>query len=109
MAARFSGQRFLLLLPDVSPRDAATLVEKLRQTIEKSRFRHRGQEIRVTVSCAVTEASSADSPEALFARTEATLYEAKRYGRNRTFLHEGKYPTPVIPPSFVGGEKEIEL
>jgi hypothetical protein len=45
----------------------------------------------------------------LMTRTEATLREAKRYGRNRTFLHEGKYPTPVVPPNFALEEKRIEL
>jgi hypothetical protein len=33
-------------------------------------------------------------------RAESALREAKRYGHNRTFVHEGKYPTPVIPPEI---------
>ena len=33
-------------------------------------------------------------------RVESTLREAKRYGDNRTFVHEGKFPTPVVPPDF---------
>ena len=33
-------------------------------------------------------------------RVEATLARPRRYGHNRTFRHEGKYPTPVVPPEF---------
>jgi hypothetical protein len=37
------------------------------------------------------------------------LHEAKRYGRNRTFVFEGKYPTPVVPPSFSLDETHKQL
>jgi hypothetical protein len=33
-------------------------------------------------------------------RAEAALREAKRYGHNRTFVHEGKFPIPVVPPEL---------
>lgn len=109
LAARYSGQRFLMLFPDTDLRFTTNAVERIRQTIEMARLDYRGQEIRVTVSCAVTEATPEDTSSTLYARAEATLREAKRYGRNRTFLHEGKYPTPVVPPNFTLEEKSIAL
>jgi len=109
MVARFAGQRFFLLAPDVDLRSTIHSVERIRQTVELTRFRYRESDIRLTVSCAVTEATAEDTSSALFARAEATLREANRYGRNRTFLHEGKYPTPVVPPNCALEERQFPL
>jgi diguanylate cyclase (GGDEF)-like protein len=109
IAARCAGQRFLLLFPDVDLRFATSLVERIRQTIELTHLKRRGEDIRITVSCAVTQIGREDTSETLYARAEATLHEAKRYGRNRTFLYEGKYPTPVVPPNFSLEEKSVTI
>ncbi len=109
LAARFSGGRFVLLFRDVDLHRAASVIERIRQTIEVSRLDHLGQEIRITASCAVVEAIPGDTSQTLFARAEATLREAKRYGRNRSFIHRGKYPAPVVPPSFTLEEKSIRI
>ncbi len=68
--------------------------------IENAHFEHKDFDIRITVSCALTRAHNEDSPSSVLLRVEAALREAKRYGHNRTFLHEGKYPTPVVPPDI---------
>ena len=109
VAARFSGQRFLLLFPDVDVRFTTSVVERIRQTIEMAHFQQHEEDIRITVSCAVIETTSEDTSDTLYTRAEATLHEAKRYGRNRTFLHEGRYPTPVVPPNFTLEEKCIKI
>ena len=106
---RFSGQQFLLIFPDVDVRHVTNRLELIRQEIAMARFQWHDCDIRVTVSCAATEAGDEDTSDTLFERMEATLQEAKRYGRNRTFLHEGKYPAPVVPPNFVLEEKSITL
>jgi len=98
--SRFSGERFVLLFPDADLREATHFVERLRQIVEQARFEYQSNHLRITVSCGVAEATGDDAPGSHLARAEATLMEAKRYGRNRTFLHEGKYPTPVVPPKF---------
>jgi diguanylate cyclase (GGDEF)-like protein len=104
-----SQQRFFLLSPEADTRLAANTAERLRQTIKQAHLHHEGSEIRVTVSCAVVGTASKDTPNALTERAEATLQEAKRYGGNRTFLHDGKYPTPVVPPNFSLEEKQVTL
>jgi diguanylate cyclase (GGDEF)-like protein len=97
-AARLSAQKFLLMFPDLPAREATNVVERIRQYVEATQFRRDAGAIKVTVSCAVAEAAAADTKEVLFDRVETTLREAKRYGRNRTFLHDGKFPAPVVPP-----------
>ena len=106
---RVQGNAFLVLLSDTDARSAANFVERFRQTVELTRFRRRETEIRLTLSGAVAELRSGDTPESLLTRLKTTLTLAKRYGRNRCFLHEGEYPSPVIPPAFALTEKELLL
>ena len=108
-AARFSGQRFLMLFAGADVRATSSVIERIRQTVEIARLQYREDEIRITLSCAVTEATSEDTSETLCGRAETALREAKRYGRNRTFIHEGEYPAPVVPPSFPLKEKVIPV
>mgnify|MGYP005839813279 CR=1 FL=1 len=108
-ASRFAGQRFLFLLPDTDLRAAANFAERLRQCVELSEFRHQDELIRLTVSCAATSASAQDTTDRLVARLETTVREAKRYGRNRTFIHDGTYPTPVVPPRFALEARHVDL
>ena len=102
-------QRFLLRSPQTDAKLTASTAERLRQTIEKTCLRSDETEIRVTVSCAVVASVPEESAGELIRRAEATMQEAKRYGCNRTFLHDGKYPTPVMPPSFSIEEKQVTL
>jgi diguanylate cyclase (GGDEF)-like protein len=98
--ARFSGQRFLMMFSEIELAAAADTVELCRQTIDRAHFEHNNIDIRITVSCALTRATVEDSPSSVLVRAEVALREAKRYGHNRTFLHNGKYPTPVVPPEI---------
>jgi len=107
--ARFSGQRFLVMFSDVETAVTTNTIERCRQTIEKTHFDHKGADIRVTVSCALACGSNDDSPSSLLLRLESALREAKRYGRNRTFMHEGKYPTPVAPPEIQIEPQQIPI
>lgn len=109
MVSRFSGQRFVLLVPEADLRYAVNLAEQIRQTVETTAFEYRGSPIHMTVSCGIAECLSDDSTATLYARGEATLHEAKRYGRNRSFVHDGKYPTPVVPPNLTLAEKSIAI
>lgn len=106
---RFSERRFLLRFPDADARSAADAAERLRQTIETTCFYHDETDVQVTVSCAVVEAASEETLEALIARAEATLQEARRNGHNRTFFHDGKCPTPVVPTEFSLEEEPVTV
>ena len=106
---RFAGEKFCLVMPDIDVRFATNLVERIRQTLELTQFVRGASPIRLTTSSGITESTAEDTARSLFDRADAALREAKRYGRNRTFLHEGKYPTPVIPPNFSLEEKQISI
>ncbi len=105
----FSGDTFLVVIPDVGLHDATTLIEHARQQIQHTRFTKQDQPFQVTVSCGITQTCPGDGTKSLLDRVAASLNEAKRYGHNRTFAHEGNYPTPVMPPSLEVSEKVVEL
>jgi diguanylate cyclase (GGDEF)-like protein len=107
--ARFSGQCFLLMFSDINPQAAVNTIERCRQTIGNAHFENKDFDIRITVSCALTRATNEDSPSSMLLRVEAALREAKRYGHNRTFMHEGKYPTPVVPPELTIESLHIQV
>ncbi len=107
--ARYNGQAFCMLFFDGDVRSAANTIEELRQSLEMTHFEEGEHDVRLTVSCGITAATPADTLISLLERLDATVHEAKRYGRNRTFLHEGKHPAPVIPPNFTIKERRIAL
>ncbi|MEE8450659.1 MAG: diguanylate cyclase [Thermoguttaceae bacterium] len=107
--ARVAGQQFFVLLPDADTRTATNVAERARQIIDVTRFQYRDQDVAVTVSCSVAMAEPDDTSATLLERLRTTLKEAKRYGRNRTFLCEGQFPTPVVPPNLSLKEKHVPL
>jgi hypothetical protein len=52
---------------------------------------------QTTVTCALAEVTGERVGPRLFEFLQEALDEAKRYGGNRTFMHDGKSPTPVVP------------
>ena len=107
--SRFQDNTFLVMFSDTDARSAANSIERFRQMIERTKFRRRETQIQFTLSGAVAELRPGDTPDGLLARLKTTLTLAKRYGRNRCFLHEGEYPSPVIPPAFALAEQEVLL
>ncbi len=97
---RFAGQRFAVFFGDTGPRAATSAIERVRQTIEATCFEYDRKEIQATVSVAVTEVKIDDSTMTLFERLRKTLREAKKAGRNGTWLDDGTGPTAVEPPTY---------
>jgi diguanylate cyclase (GGDEF)-like protein len=81
--ARVGGEELALLLPHVPAEKAALFAEKVRRLVEAHPFLFQGERIAVTVSVGVAELEPVEAAEALLARADARLYQAKREGRNR--------------------------
>jgi len=106
---RTAGQQFTLVLTDKDLHQATEHVEEIRQTIEATTFLSAGEAVRAGVSVGLTRALREDTDEKMLTRAIDTVREAKRYGRNRTFLNEGKYPAPITPPNLVIEETTVTL
>lgn len=100
LVSRSAGPRLLLLFPDTPASSSTSALERVRQTIAATQFLKGPEVLEVSVTCAIAERTAGDTPESLLARAEATLLDARQYGGNRTFLHEGRFPAPVTPHPF---------
>lgn len=80
MFARWGGEEFMILMPNVSAKNAHSVAEKLRIIIEKTEVETAGS---FTASFGVTDLMFDDTAETFIKRADQTLYKAKRGGRNR--------------------------
>ena len=78
--ARWGGEEFVVLLPDVDIKKAVTVAQKYREVIEKMTIPQVGT---ITASFGVTVFSSGDTQEKMMYRADIGLYRAKKNGRNR--------------------------
>jgi diguanylate cyclase (GGDEF)-like protein len=80
-AIRYGGEEFLLVLPNASPEAAYETAERVRAGVTAS-VTAAGD--RISVSAGVAARRPGETRDALIARADAALYEAKRAGRDRT-------------------------
>ncbi len=81
--ARWGGEEFVVLVPDLEGRTACQVAEKLRVAIEQTAFDGVGA---TTCSFGVAQYDEDDTAESLIARADLALYRAKLNGRNRVDL-----------------------
>lgn len=81
--ARFGGEEFCLLAPDLDGEALDQYFDSLRQRIEDLAVQTPGGELRMTVSIGVRTAAAGDDLHRLLAEADRRLYLAKAGGRNR--------------------------
>jgi diguanylate cyclase (GGDEF)-like protein len=79
LLARLGGEEFGLLLRDCDPATAVEVTERLRGRVSRGR----------TCSAGIAVASPGEDPDAVIARADRGLYEAKAGGRDRVHLTAG--------------------
>jgi diguanylate cyclase (GGDEF)-like protein len=97
--ARWGGEEFVLVLPDVDRHQAATVLERLRARLAES---NHGSHPAFTASFGVTDSTRADTLEELLQLADAALYRSKSEGRDRATVNDstsdGATPSFVRPP-----------
>lgn len=88
MLFRFGGEEFTLILTGTDNEGAKRIAERLRQSIEAYPFVYDRQEIAVTASFGIATLKTSDTPERLFNKADAALYQAKEAGRNQVHFFE---------------------
>lgn len=84
LIGRLGGEEFAILLPETGLDAALRLAERLRQHIETMTVACNDDMIQITVSIGLTTMTRADiSADAILARADQALYQAKASGRNR--------------------------
>src|SRR4029434_6813526 len=85
VAARYSGEEFVLILPETERMGAYLVAERIRREIERHFVRREvdGKPIQMTLSIGISKyPDDATLGERLMARAEEALYQAKARGAN---------------------------
>jgi diguanylate cyclase (GGDEF)-like protein len=80
---RYGGEEFMLILVGAAPAAALEGTERIRSAVAARDWNAVVPGLALTVSAGVATFRKGESGEALVARADAALYEAKRAGRNR--------------------------
>jgi diguanylate cyclase (GGDEF)-like protein len=98
IVARFGGEEFVVLLPEINAQGATVVAEKIRTAVEQHPFPGRdtqpGGRLTVTLGVATYPTDSKDGLE-LVDLADRAMYLGKQQGRNRVSVSPGP-PTP--PP-----------
>jgi diguanylate cyclase (GGDEF)-like protein/PAS domain S-box-containing protein len=81
--ARFGGEEFVVLVPDVS--DLESLIgtgEQLREAVRSHPFAAGGEQLGITISVGVALAYTGDTADSLIGAADRALYAAKDAGRD---------------------------
>lgn len=87
LVARVGGEEFAILLPDTDREGAMRIAEKVHANLRSLAVPFVGIEagtITVSIGLAVSFSSDAGTPDSLYRRADAALYEAKASGRDQT-------------------------
>lgn len=87
--ARFGGEEFVVLLPDLTLDEAAQVAERLRNSLAAlTHLPHILPTLPcVTISLGVAQLSADDQLSGLLNKADQALYQAKQQGRNRVCIH----------------------
>lgn len=83
---RWGGEEFVIAVRDCDEQSLSRLADKIRTTLEATRFNYRDAPITVTISIGVAVRAKDEDVEHLINRADKALYKAKNAGRNQTVL-----------------------
>lgn len=83
IVARFSGEEFILLLPERSDNECHTIIQKIQRNVGSLPFKFRDKSITITLSGASTVFKEFDTPEVVLDRLYHSLQELRTYGPNQ--------------------------
>jgi diguanylate cyclase (GGDEF)-like protein len=88
LVARWGGEEFLLVFPEIPPESAVAIAEKLRALVESERIDYGGEGVSVTITLGVTGYDPAHGIDANIRRADNALYRGKRGTKNCVCLEE---------------------
>ena len=100
VVTRYGGEEFVVLMPSTDLQGANIFAERVRVAVD--------EQLQVTVSGGVAQASASDEPQTLLARADAALYRAKANGRNCIFSHTGESVLPHPLPDQADLDQQLE-
>lgn len=104
---RYGGEEFIAIFRARSRKDAITVCERLRATVENHEFPRVG---KVTVSIGVVEITDQDGTSGIIDQADQALYFAKQHGRNQTrFYRDLLEANLLLRPSEEDKSSEVDF
>ena len=105
--ARYGGDEFIVLLPETPPKGAADVAERIRNAIALRPLAINGHSIQATVSVGIAcYPEDGRTLDALAARADRALYQAKQEGRNRVVRYSPARKSGTEPKKSVAEAEE---
>jgi len=86
--SRWGGEEFLILLPASNLQDASMIGERLRLSVEQSRFDIADDEISLTISIGVGNSTFCEDVDRIYKSSDVALYKAKLTRNAVALSHE---------------------
>lgn len=85
LIGRYGGEEFIIVMVGCSKDKAALRIDKIKNTIEKSKFIYENSSISFTFSCGIADSEEFDELilDKFIDKADKRLYRAKSMGRNR--------------------------
>ncbi len=95
--ARFGGEEFVIVAPDLDLQGAISLAQRFRSSLADRRIALRNTTIQVTSSVGVSSVHdpAAEEPGVAINRADQALYRAKAAGRNAVWVWDGAASAPI--------------
>ncbi len=111
VAARLGGDEFVIMLPEVGPQQAQSVLERLRGAISHSSPDHTCP-VSVSVG-AVTFMTAPDDLDSMLQMADSVMYAAKNDGKNRVYHHvidaDGAIAPLAMAPGSASGSAPARL
>lgn len=109
LPARFGGEEFLILLPEIDLQETQRAAERLREALEHTPLRWDGRDLRVTASWGVAACPDAGiEPSELLRATDSALYQAKASGRNCVRTASSSSRSGLDSPALTGYSTSVD-
>ncbi len=97
IAARYGGEEFCVVMPETGAQGAMIFAERLRERIGKMKIQDpSGKTVNVTCSLGVAELDNElKDGLAFIGLAEEALLQAKKFGRNQSWLFKKAEPKPI--------------
>jgi len=93
VACRFGGEEIVVILRDISKKEAIEKAEMLRKVVSEIKFIRGDSDVgkypeQITISGGVSFVSDSDDSKSLMKKADEALYESKKGGRNKVTIVE---------------------
>jgi diguanylate cyclase len=97
--ARWGGEEFVILLPETNLDGAIRTMVRVQRALTRRYYLHDNERVLITFSAGVAEREPGESQDAVIARADRALYQAKLAGRNRVSADRGRAGEDAAGPA----------